>query len=105
MFEDKQYLFRSVKRLPIEDRYDKMVFDKLMPLQDILQPDEEIDFETPHGTNGTDIDHMVISMIKQGTFDVHSSTEVYESWDNSEISSALHASITLKNKTPFQTVN
>ena len=106
--EDNQYPSRTVKRLPIEDRFDNNIFEKLLNIQSTLHPDEdtdiseEVDFEDPTNQTGEiDPDQMVITSLKNDVFDINSITKVYGSWDRYEEPVALHAPVLTNSTTAF----
>ena len=75
--EDKQYLSRTVKRLPIQDRFNNNIVDQLLKIQNTLHPDEETDtfedpdFEDPtNPTDEIDPEQMVITSLEHDVFDI-----------------------------------
>ena len=76
--EYKQYLSRTVRRLPTEDRSDKKIFEQWLNIQSTLHPDEDtdifedIDFEDPtNQTDEIDPDQMVITSLNNAMFDIN----------------------------------
>ena len=63
---------------------------------------EDIDVDdSMNPTDKIDPDHLVMTSLKNDVFDINSINKVYESWDQTEKSAALHAPVLITTTTAF----